>query len=726
MNELLNKLRSTTKCQCYYYTKNRNCISFINNCMLYYNTYKQEIPMDIFNDIDFASNCFKKIDLQFESVFVNQIKYCSNDKNKFLDIINVMNDMQLIQNSYSKKIINDIYNDINNINYINIFIEHIFNYDNMLCDKITSYYEPFKNAEKIRYMIINLLVILENPKIDSINIGSKNILYSWCLYGINYIKELTAYYNERGGYSEYKKFDKTIDIQLTKFKNNSLNNKNFNPDNDVMIYSFLYDSYDDTMKICKSTNVIINKDTSNIFIIKLSNNMLLDTFSPTNLEKIINFLHENGSDPKSIKYEQIDLELSNRYYQKQKKNWIECISIIFNYLNENSIQISADVFKKLVYNRILLKNPQKSGIDVNYPLFKSYFYSINYNPYKVKFDSSIELLYEQLNKSGNLTKIKTLCKEVKPDNTCLQNACCHKNNIHTVRYFIEVHKLKVDINALMNLMSNVGNTTTRYIINEFKKDKAELDKIQMEKKIEMKNVDLEKVNVNNILNTMDSIKKIDNKIDKVDEKPKKKIKSIAKKEESNEKIKADDKSENKTDDKAEVKVEVKVETEEKPKKVIRRVVKKKQSTDDKSDDKTAKTKKNLVKSNNESDNESDNQSITSDRSILKTLKEIQKITEKNDNKSKIKVINKNTQNKDINLDEYIIPNEYDFRKDYNLTDLGKKIINVEKISHINLRKNLFTYLKDNNILKPNDMSIDNIKFNIKNIDKFISAQLLQN
>ena len=108
------------------------------------------------------------------------------------------------------------------------------------------------------------------------------------------------------------------------------------------------------------------------------------------------------------------------------------------------------------------------------------------------------------------------------------------------------------------------------------------------------------------------------------------------------------------------------------------------------------------------------------------MKEIQKITEKNDNKSKIKVINKNTQNKDINLDEYIIPNEYDFRKDYNLTDLGKKIINVEKISHINLRKNLFTYLKDNNILKPNDMSIDNIKFNIKNIDKFISAQLLQN
>jgi hypothetical protein len=50
--------------------------------MLYYNTYKQEIPMDIFNDIDFASKCFKKIDLQFESVFVNQIKYCLNDKSR--------------------------------------------------------------------------------------------------------------------------------------------------------------------------------------------------------------------------------------------------------------------------------------------------------------------------------------------------------------------------------------------------------------------------------------------------------------------------------------------------------------------------------------------------------------------------------------------------------------------------------------------------------------------
>lgn len=709
MDNLLTKIRNNTKCHNNYYNNNHNCVCCINNCILYYNTYKQLIPMDIFNEIDFASSCLKKIDIHLETVFVNQIKYCLNDNNTFLDIINIMIDMQLIKNIYSKTIINTIFNDIN---YINIFIENIFNYDKMLCDKIISYYDPFRTISNVKCMINNILAIIENPKIDTIEHNAKNILYSWCLYSINYIKNYNSYYQERPSYHSTKTFDKTYDIRLTKFKNDLLNSKNFNPDNNVMVYSFLYDSYEDTMKICKSTNVNINKDTLNNFIIKLSHNMLLESYSPINLEKIINFLHENGSDPHSIKYEQINLDLSynHRYNQKNNKNWIQCVNIIFNFLNENSVQINLDTFKKLINYRIVLKNPQKSGIDINEPILKTYFYSINYNPYKIKFDSSIELLREQSSKSGNLTKIKTLCKEIKPDITCLQNACCHKNNIHTVRYFIDVHKLKVDITSLMNCMSNVGNTSTKYIINGFKKDTEEL------KKIELENVDLEKADGTNIIHIMDSVNKIENKNDTIySEKPKKKVKPA------------------KNIDKVEIKVELKIDPveekvvdkpEDKPKKVVRRVVKKK--ADDKANDKVDD------KADANTDSDTDNKSITSDRSILKTLKEIKKITEKNENKTKkkndknieIKVINKHTQNNNINLDEYIIPNEYDFRKEYQLTELGKKIIDVEKISHINLRKNLLIYLKDNKMLKLDNMSIDNIKFNIKNIDKFISAQLL--
>ena len=45
-----------------------------------------------------------------------------------------------------------------------------------------------------------------------------------------------------------------------------------------------------------------------------------------------------------------------------------------------------------------------------------------------------------------------------------------------------------------------------------------------------------------------------------------------------------------------------------------------------------------------------------------------------------------------------MPLNYDYKKIYKLTDIGKKICKVDKMSHINIKRNILTYLKDNNKL----------------------------
>ena len=86
-------------------------------------------------------------------------------------------------------------------------------------------------------------------------------------------------------------------------------------------------------------------------------------------------------------------------------------------------------------------------------------------------------------------------------------------------------------------------------------------------------------------------------------------------------------------------------------------------------------------------------------------------------------INQNN-NLDINLVDYKIPNDYNYRTEYNLTDFVKKLFDIsdinDKISHIDLRKQILTYLKDNDKLNK-DNEINNIKFKLNDIDKFISA-----
>jgi hypothetical protein len=144
--------------------------------------------------------------------------------------------------------------------------------------------------------------------------------------------------------------------------------------------------------------------------------------------------------------------------------------------------------------------------------------------------------------------------------------------------------------------------------------------------------------------------------------------------------------------------------EEKPKKVIRRIV-----------------KKHKEQKNDEDDDNISIKSTISDKSILNTLSKIKKITKsENSTATKIPELNKF---KILELNEFKIPDNYDYRQVKELTDIGKKILSEDKLNHIDIKKELLLYLKKNNKLS-NDIEIENIKFSLKNIDKFISAYLV--
>ena len=783
-NPYLDNIIKFTGCTGNYYNAH-TCNILFDSIEKYFTTLKKTIPNTILiENIDkikknYCGDCFKQTNMQKRLINIckAQLDFSENDTEFEINFISILN----LSLKY-KDII--LYLDINKYsnrpNFFDIFIEN--------------YYIDSKNASCDVILMIIHTINLKNIKINTEN---ENKLFLMCLRFKNTIDSNPG--KNKNIYNlQQRNFNVTVnninkpDI-INTYITEKLDNKDFIPNYKTMIYAFIYETYETGVQICKNPNIQIKRETLRDFINELIISLQIEYIDNDKLNNILNFFVENNSDPKLI-----DISVENKRYCH---NYIENIKVIANFLNDNSVEINVDLFKKLLDCKIVIKHPLKSGINVEDSFIKNYCYSINYNPYKLKFDSNIELLRNESNKSGNLTKIKTLCKEINPDMDCLYNACKHKNNIHTVKYFVDAHKLKIDINCIIKLMENIGNNTTRYIINGFLKDKEILQ--DKEKKIDnnivnedniqnLDNINLDNINMDTLENTenikpkkiikTNKIKK-DNEIDKQEdkhedkhedkqidnkefqeEKPKKIVKRIVKKVKQTE-VKEEDKHEEikeieeekpkkiikrivkkvkqtevKEEDKHE---EIKEIDEEKLKKIIKRIVKKVKQTEvkeeDKHEDKQEEKPKKLVKrivkkvkqtedkqEEKQEDKQEDKQdkednisikSTISDKSILNTLSKIKKLTKLEDKKqieSKPKII-------DIN--EYTIPQNYDYRQIKDLSELGKKILDDDKLNHIDIKRKLFTYLKNNNKLT-NDIEIENIKFSLKNIDKFISIYLL--
>jgi cell division protein YceG involved in septum cleavage len=80
----------------------------------------------------------------------------------------------------------------------------------------------------------------------------------------------------------------------------------------------------------------------------------------------------------------------------------------------------------------------------------------------------------------------------------------------------------------------------------------------------------------------------------------------------------------------------------------------------------------------------------------------------------------NAKTLDIDIDNYVIPDNYNYRTKYKIKNIVKKMIKESEINHLEARKQIIDYLKNNNQLN-NDIKIDNVSFKFNNLDKFISA-----
>ena len=73
----------------------------------------------------------------------------------------------------------------------------------------------------------------------------------------------------------------------------------------------------------------------------------------------------------------------------------------------------------------------------------------------------------------------------------------------------------------------------------------------------------------------------------------------------------------------------------------------------------------------------------------------------------------------------MIPSTYNYREKYKLLNLANKFFKDDKLDHFDIRKKILIYLKDNNKLNQSDYVIENIKFNMNNLDKFIYAYIIE-
>jgi len=145
-------------------------------------------------------------------------------------------------------------------------------------------------------------------------------------------------------------------------------------------------------------------------------------------------------------------------------------------------------------------------------------------------------------------------------------------------------------------------------------------------------------------------------------------------------------------------------------------------------------KKENKKNNKKEKDISDTESLSSISSPTEVVKEV--VTFSEDGKKKItkkiikKVVKKSKDGtikpaiqEDDAIFNFVFPINYDYKTEYKLKGLAKNITSSKKISHIDLRQIFLAYLAKNNILKQ-DIDFNNIKFNIKNIDKFIALYMV--
>jgi hypothetical protein len=93
--------------------------------------------------------------------------------------------------------------------------------------------------------------------------------------------------------------------------------------------------------------------------------------------------------------------------------------------------------------------------------------------YKIKERHNIESLRDFCRTNMRLDKLKELCKSVKPDIICLENACRLRHNENIIRYMCDNYNLQINDKCIVALLKSSNSTIGFYIASVYENDKAE-------------------------------------------------------------------------------------------------------------------------------------------------------------------------------------------------------------------------------------------------------------
>ncbi len=387
-----------------------------------------------------------------------------------------------------------------------------------------------------------------------------------------------------------------------------------------------------------------------------------------NLYNIINFV---------IEY--IPKTLPRYNINEHRKNITVLIEILDSLVNKK-LKLTMEQFITLIEHNVYVSFPQKCGLNVNDSRISQICYSKNANPYNIKFEYNINLLQTECLTGGNLKKIRDISKKVNADMKCLENACSIRNNYNTIKFLCEKFNLVPNMVCLANLLKCQGGSYHTYVANEYTKDNPQKEEVKQE----VKQDDIE-------LTDSPTPKKVVKKV----------IRRIVKKKETESNQDNLDNQDNDTQSIASSTSSKKI-----VKKIVRRIVKKPKSSDDEKETSETKSTSNLEENNID----------------IKPKKVIKK--------TKLETTTQQVISNIINLDTYNYPIDYDYISSYNIKKDGSLLLkdkiklDNKQYNHIDIRRKILEYFNSNSLLNVS-LEINNIKFKINQIDKFISAYILE-
>jgi len=608
----------------------------------------------------------------FNNMFINLIEKYYNTNKEYIINLFLHSNIKYNLIDFKIDILNKLINKNNDnitISYINIFYE-IEN--KCYCNNIN------------KFIILTNDIIEYNKIIEKKDIGNINLNNILLIIYKNIIKNENFINKNNNCYHNY----------VTKENSKNLYNileylytcKTFYPTYDVFMNAFIYDTYDNAIKLIKKSNDKLNEKSANDFIMLLVNNTTLE--HDIKIDDILDLLFENKSDLKYIDLDNIinciikdDIYLKKKYlcYDYRFNN----INNIINYFVNKKCKMSIDNFIKMTKLKIHIKNPSNCGIDINNSEIKKILFNNNFNPYNIKFDITLDLLQNECEKPANTKKIKEICKKINPDVKCLENACKIRNNKSVINYLLNDKNIIPNIQCIVNYIGYSYGASGYYICNNYV-NKLNNQKTPIKSYVKEGSKEIEKIN--DFIELPTEIYELINNKDKYDE---------------------NDDNNSVYSEKSDLSSKKKI-----IKKIIKKVVKKKNDTDntdnttETSDTKPKKIIRKVVKKVN-----------TDNTDNIDNIDNIDNTTETSDTKPK-KIIKNNL--KPFNINDYNISDRYNYKNKYKVKEDIKKLLNTKEneMYHINLRRLLLEYLKEKEILKQN-MNILNIDFEIKDIDKLV-------